>query len=293
VKFCIAVLLFVLSTHTATSQALLPIKDTIKILQADSLKVAPKSNYGNLLDSSSFLNVNGKPESLQVLPQNSKNNITVLFYVIAFLMLIFGLIRSFYDRYFTTLFRVFFNTTLKQNQLTDQLVQAKLPSLVFNILFVLATGFYVFALINLYKGQKVIINKNNVSQLILCISFVLVCYVVKYWGLLLLGWLADYKPEAKTYIFIIFLLNKIVGVLLLCTLPFLFFANSHTNHYVIVGSIIGVLLLLLLRYYRSFSILQGQLKINVFHFLLYIIALEVVPFAIIFKYCNAFLITKP
>src|SRR5688500_15446939 len=53
------------------------------------------------------------------------------FYLISCIILLFGFFKVFYERYFNNIFRVFFNTSLRQNQLTDMLMQSKLPSLIF------------------------------------------------------------------------------------------------------------------------------------------------------------------
>ena len=63
-----------------------------------------------------------------------------MFYLIAGIVLLLAFFKYFNSRYFTNLFRVFFNTSLRQSQLTDQLLQAKLPSLLFNLFFILSGG---------------------------------------------------------------------------------------------------------------------------------------------------------
>ncbi|MEQ1552525.1 MAG: DUF4271 domain-containing protein [Ferruginibacter sp.] len=231
----------------------------------------------NLLETNIFLNSKGTPQAFTITPKKSKSP-TKYFYTLALLFLIFGVVKSMYSRYFTTLFKVFFNTSLKQNQLTDKLQQASLPSLIFNLFFVIASGLYVYFLILFFVPS---VTTNFLP--ILCIAFVSVCYAVKYITLLVAGWLTNSLPSIKTYIFIIFLLNKVLGVFLMLILPFLALTNNTIASYAFLVSFIGIGLLLLLRYFRSYSLLQSKIDLSAFHFFLYILAIEVLPIAILYK----------
>ena len=73
-----------------------------------------------------------------------------IFYTILIVIAILAFFRFFYVRYFNNLFRVFFNSSLRQSQLTDQLLQAKLPSLFFNIFFVASGGLFIYFLLKYF-----------------------------------------------------------------------------------------------------------------------------------------------
>ena len=73
-----------------------------------------------------------------------------LFYYILGLSLLFGLLRLSYLRYFNDMFRVFFRTSLRVNQIREQLVQSGLQSLLFNLFFAVAAGTYVYLLIDYF-----------------------------------------------------------------------------------------------------------------------------------------------
>ena len=63
-----------------------------------------------------------------------------------------GPIPVFFHQVFHQSVRVFFNTSLRQSQLTDQLLQAKLPSLLFNLFFVLSAGVYAYTIPGTWVG---------------------------------------------------------------------------------------------------------------------------------------------
>ena len=235
--------------------------------------------YTAVLDSNIFLNFKGKPQALAVtLRMNGSTE--YFFYIFAALFLLLGLLRTIFSRFFTTMFRVFFNTSLRQNQLTDQLEQAALPSLLFNTFFVLSMGLYIYIL---YEHYNIHHDYINWVYLGLCMLTVAVCYTVKYVSLLFTGWLTNHKPEAKIYIFSIFLLNKINGMLLLPFTILIAFSTYKLADYASIISLFILAILILSRFFRTYGLLQNRLKLNGMHFLIYIISLEILPILLIYK----------
>ena len=257
------------------------VKDSsVKIKNDTVTQVAiNKNQYPAVLDSNIFLSYKGTPQTLAVTLKKHDTS-EYLFYIFAALFLMLGLLRTIFSRYFTTMFRVFFNTSLRQNQLTDQLEQAALPSLLFNIFFALSTGLFIYILYEHYN-----INDHNINWASagICVMAVTVCYSVKYFSLLFSGWLTNYKPEAKIYIFSIFLLNKIIGMLLLPFTMFIAFSKYKIAHYAIIISIILLSVLLLSRFFRTYGLLQNRLKLSGIHFFIYIVCLEILPILLIYK----------
>ena len=297
--FCLLfVLLFanISSSYGQVGDSIVTVKDTI----TDTLKTTVKDTItdtaktvtkNNIVDSTLSIKQNITPQNY---PQVSfkPTNYTWLFYSIAFLFLIFGLIKTYYQHYFETLIRVLFNTTLKQNQLTDQLVQAKQPSLIFNILFVVLAGIYTFTSIDFLGNKKLDVENIKIKYLLTTILLVGICYAVKYISLQFIGWLTNFKQEVKSYIFIVFLLNKVLGMFFLMLLPFIIFGSSTIISFAVLISIIAVVLSFLLRYARSFAQLKSQFQLNIFLFSLLVLCIEVLPLGIIFKFCSIYLNTK-
>jgi hypothetical protein len=249
----------------------------------DSIK--PTANpYTNLLNSNFLLNSKGNPESIVIVFKKQQNK-QPFFYLILALFLTLGITRTFFSRYFNTLFRVFFNTSLRQNQLTDQLEQAKLPSLIFNIFFIITTGFYCYFLLHFFYANH---EKLDWYILFVCISAIAICYLVKYLSLKFTGWVTNYQSEADTYIFIIFLLNKVIGIFLLPIITFMAFSTYQITSYAIIISFVFIAILFIIRFFRSYSLLQSRLKISKFHFFLYIIGLEILPILLIYKFVTLY-----
>lgn len=281
--FIICCAFFILPLRAQVSQ-----DTTAAAVVSDSLRTpyAIPDLYKTLTDSNFLLNVKGIPAATVISYKKINKETTIYFYITAALLLILGILKTFFPRYFNTLFRVFFNTSLRQNQLTDQLEQAKLPSLIFNIFFILAAGLYLCLILRYYGMQR----ESELWKLFgLCTVALGFCYFIKFITLRLIGWVTNFMSEAGMYIFIVFLHNKIAGILLLPFIIILAFSSKTAAAYAVLSSGLVFALIILMRFYRSYSVLHSKLKISGFHFLLYILAFEVIPVAIVYKTALLFL----
>lgn len=245
---------------------------------ADSV-VPQKFSPDPFLKKSIFINSTAPPVS-QVVTLKKRQGKEFIFYTLTALVLVLAFFRYFFARYFATLFQVFFNTSLRQSQLTDQLLQARLPSLLFNIFFVITGGFYVYSLL-IYFGW--VPANNTWLQALLCIGAIALVYLVKFIGLKFTAWLTGYKEEINNYIFIVFLINKIIGIILIPVVILIAFSDVQLVNGVVVASILIIVFMLLLRFLRSYGNIQNQLKISRFHFFLYLAGVELLPLLLIYK----------
>lgn len=274
--FIVLLLSFVFVLQAQQPDSLHIQKDSIVAL--DSFRNNQYNLMQELLGKNFLINVKGN--SFHYLNTEKENaGKDTLFYLIAGLLFSFGLFRMLNNKYFVNIGRVFFNNTLRQSQLVDQLLQAKLPSLFMNLFFATVSGFYIF--LNLVTYDK--IKSNNWTILSFCISFFLVIYSIKYLSLKFFGWLVDSRNEADNYIFIVFLLNKIIGILLLPMICIMAFVDKKSFDIILVGSYFIIGLMLVLRYLRSYNALRYSLKVSRFHFILYVIGIEILPIFLIYK----------
>jgi hypothetical protein len=237
------------------------------------------STLTDILKKNKYLNITATPLSF-VTKQKTKTGKEFLFYILSVAILLLAIFKVLYTKYFNNIFRVFFNTSLRQNQLTDLLIQAKLPSLIFNAFFVISAGLYAWLLLNQFYPIK---QSNNYLLLAISVLSVGVLYLGKFLALKIIGWISGMGTTIDQYIFVIFLINKITGIILIPFIVLLAFAPAGWLTFVIVSSFFIVGILFLLRYLRSYGLLQNQIKINGFHFLLYILGMEVLPILIIYK----------
>ncbi|MDB5210613.1 MAG: hypothetical protein JWQ30_1440 [Sediminibacterium sp.] len=202
-----------------------------------------------------------------------------LFYLIAGIVLVLALIRAGFSKYFRNLFVSFFQTSIRQKQTRDQLLQDNLASLLTNFLFVISAGLYLTLLVR-YKNLSDIPFWGLAAG---SAGVLLLVYLVKYLFLLFTGWVFNNKEAAGSYVFVVFLVNKVMGVLLIPFLLIFAFAGPELVQVSVTLSIGLIVLLLGYRYWVSFVAIRSKLKVNALHFLLYLCAVELLPLALIYK----------
>jgi len=222
-------------------------------------------------------------KKIQPLLQNGDLRMPVnkdfLFYVLTGLILLVALIKQLFPKYFFNLFRLLFEASFRQKQRREQLMQETLPSLLMNILFVLTGGLMV-ALIAEHYGWL----KSAFWWLVLySITILALVYMFKYMVIQFTGWVFNARESASTYSFIVFLINKMIGVALLPLMLLLAFSNGYIWDISITLAAGLVILLLVFRYIISLRIIRGTLNINPLHFFIYLCAVELMPMLIIYK----------
>ncbi|MEO6290013.1 MAG: DUF4271 domain-containing protein, partial [Ginsengibacter sp.] len=216
------------------------------------------SIINDFLSTNKFINVKDAPVYL-IIKYKKFEGKEFVFYVLCVLVLILGIFKTFYSAYFRNLFRVFFNTSLRQSQLTDQLLEAKLPSFILNIFFALSTGIFIWQLFTHYEVSTLI---SRSWLLLFCILGMATLYFVKYCILKFIGWVTSMQQTVDNYIFIIFLINKISGIVLVPFLVILAFSTPFLVHYFTTISLLVVVLFFLSRYFKTYGVLQNKFPMN-------------------------------
>jgi len=208
-----------------------------------------------------------------------------LFYFLVGLIFYFACIRLFFGKYLDNLITLFFRVTMRQQQIREQLLQTPLASLLLNILFVISSGLYLALLARHY-------NFNYFGDLwitfLYAIAFVSGIYLGKYLILKLTGWVFNIQNATDTYIFIVFLVNKMIGIFLLPFIVLMSFPNEFFLAVVILLSYIMLFLFLSYRFINSFRPIRTEIKVTRFHFFLYLCAFEIAPLLLIYKVLLAY-----
>ncbi|UCJ06965.1 DUF4271 domain-containing protein [Chitinophaga pendula] len=213
-----------------------------------------------------------------------------LVYTVAGVLLLLGVVRLVYLKFFSDLFRAFLNPTLSQRQLKDQLSQSPLPNFVLNVFFAISMGLYLYLI--MYRQQYA----PNADAWILIpglVILVAVIYSLKYVVLRFCGWLFGSAELADAYIFILYLINKVLGILLAPFLVLVAFCEPEIARAFMYISIFFIVLLAAYRYIRSYSVVRQYLSFSKLHFFLYLCAFEVAPVLILTKVLLIWLTGNP
>jgi len=225
-----------------------------------------------------FLPITAKP-LFMISDFRERRTLDDMFYLLMGVVLLLAFVRTVFPRYFKNLFVLFLQTSLRQKQTKDQLLQDNLGSLFVNLLFIISISIY---------GALVIRNKEWLDYPFWHIVFfgaglLTIVYFGKFLFLRFSGWVFNSREAAANYTFTVFLVNKVMGVMLV---PFLFlmaFAKPGLKEIALTVSVGIMILLLLYRYVISFATIRNTLKVNALHFFLYLCAVEVLPLLLLYK----------
>ena len=267
------------------SDSLNRIRDSITHMQRqrDSLKQVEMMRLSKLIDTSvynhhPFFGFKSPRKLISTERQHSGKE--GFFYAIVALLLLFALLKNQFSRYLSDLSRVFFRTTLKQRQTKDQLMGAPLPSLMFNIMYAISAGLFITLLLRHFRLG---LQYDFWLLFAYAIAGLLVVYSIKYITLKIFGWILHMSEATDNYIFIVFTTNKIIGIALLPFIVGLAFMSGDSYSVVFFLSIGMLALLFVYRFYLSYVSVQKQIRINFFHFIIYLVALEIAPLLLINK----------
>jgi hypothetical protein len=220
-----------------------------------------------------------------ILYVREKTDHELLFYFQLALLSYFACIRLFFGKYLDNLITLFFRVTMRQQQIREQLLQTPLPSLLLNVLFAISGGFYL-ALLAKHYGFTLL--GNFWITFFYAILFVSAVYLVKYIGLKITGWIFNITSATDTYIFVVFLVNKMVGICLLPIIMVMSFANQSLLPVIIPLSYVILILFLCYRFINAYRPIRTEIKVNRFHFFLYLCAFEIAPLLLICKVLLAY-----
>jgi hypothetical protein len=243
-----------------------------------------KANYTEVIRQNPYYNFFARPIN-QSVSNHEQNNKDGLFYAFVALILYFALIRLLFSRYMNNLFALFFRASLKQKQIREQLLQTPLPSLLLNILFVICGGIYIAFLFKYYNFSP---GTGLVILSFYATGALTVMYLCKFTVLKFLGWIFNISEATDMYIFIVFLVNKMLAIFLIPLLVLMAFSSEEALRILVSFSFIFVIIAFAYRYIIAFAPVRKQINVSQFHFFLYLCGFEIIPLLVIYKVLLSF-----
>ena len=227
----------------------------------------------------SFFNFLGKPIHIRS-ERYDRASYDAMFYLLMGLLFYFALVKLFFGKYLANLLTLFFRASMRQQQLREQVIQSPFPSLLLNILFVISGGLFGAFLFRFYNygNQDMFWIHFLYSAVLLA-----VLYILKFVILRLTGWIFNINRAVETYLFVVFMTNKIIGIFLLPFLVLISFAGSPGTEIGITFSISMICIFYIYRIIAGYATLHKEIKISGLHFILYLCAFEIAPLLLIYK----------
>lgn len=178
------------------------------------------------------------------------------------------------------MFTLFFRATLRQQQLREQMLQARLPSLLMNIFFVVSFALYC---VLLGQHHQLPLTADFSKALLSVIIIIAIIYAGKFIILNIVGWIFGISNATDTYLFIVFLVNKMIAIFLIPFIILLAFPTSWLLPVVLTFSYALVAAMFIYRFIISYRPLRSEIKLSRLQFFLYLCAFEIAPLLLIYK----------
>jgi hypothetical protein len=220
-----------------------------------------------------------KPVNLMPGSERVDAGTDLVFYILLSLLFFLGLIKTSFPKYINSIFSLSFQATFRQTQTREQMAQNVLPAFMMNVLFVFCGGLFI----------TLFARFNNWTQLefwqlfIYATAILLIIYLAKYIVISFTGWVFNEKTAAAEYRFIVFLINKLLGIALIPLLFLIAFSTDKIKGVSITIVLCLAVFCLVIRYFVSLSRISKNLSITPFHFFIYLCAVEIMPLLVIYK----------
>jgi len=198
---------------------------------------------------------------------------------------IFTWFRVFYYRIFNQLFGAYFNLTTTNQIVRDESVLLQRASLFLSVISYMVMGLFVYQLSEILRWNIPYLQGGLLRFIFFSVA-IAASYSVKMIILRFFSNVFDLDKPVALYIFNVFLMVMMIGLLLLPVNILLAYASSQIREWVMWISVGIISLLFLYRLVRAVGIWIGIPGFSVFYLFLYLCAFEIAPLLIIWKVAN-------
>jgi hypothetical protein len=218
------------------------------------------------------------------LPLN-RNTPDWIFPLVILIVAAFAWLRAFYNKYFIQIVTAFFNNNLANQIVRDENILVQRASILLNLVFNLVAALFLYFVSVHYNwslgGMSFGLNRYLFFALIVSAA-----YALKFLVLKICGYLFRVDKEMATYIFNIFLINNVVGTLLIPVVLFLAFSTMVSTTLLITISIFFIAGGLLYRVIRGIAAGFSSPAFSLYYLFLYLCTLEFAPLIVLIKILN-------
>jgi hypothetical protein len=223
------------------------------------------------------------PQGALYSPKRVRPNLEWIFYSFLFLFLFTAVLAKYSNGLLRKLWKIYINDGFMHRQSKDQMSQQPVISIALNVLFIFSAGLFVF--FGLGWDHEF---SGNMRWFILVASFVAIGFVYLFKHILftILGWAFGQEQAFDDYLFVVFLNNKLWGLVFLFSSFIMAFSDTSTSNITFRLTLFLAALMLLYRLIRGYQVFSKQSKIGLFTLLIAFIALELIPSAVFVKFLS-------
>ncbi len=207
------------------------------------------------------------------------------FPVMLFVLAIYTWLRLFYNKYFNQLIEAFLNSNLTNQIVRDENILVQRASILLALTFNIIAALFLY-LLSLEIGWGLGGIGTGFNRFAFFITIVSAGYTFKFLILKIIGWLFDLDREMATYIFNIFLINNVLGLILVPIVALMAYNPAIQTHFL---ANLSLWLIALAFCYRIFRGLRSGLSVSGFsplYLFLYLCTLEIAPLLVLIRIVN-------
>jgi hypothetical protein len=197
------------------------------------------------------------------------------------------LIRSYYDRYLTLVFKSFHNYQFSYKLYKDSSVVYTQLSYILNFNSAIVLGLFVFQLIK-YSNSVTFLGFTGFNIFLIVPVILIGIYVLQYVVYTFIGDLTLRRNAGKEYLHHSFMLNKILGLVFIPITLCIAYFPDYMRVYLIYIALAVIVIFYFKRLQRGFTILNRNHVLK-FYWILYFCTLEILPVLIMVKLIISFI----
>lgn len=154
------------------------------------------------------------------------------------------------------------------------------PYFLLYISFFIQAGIFLFLI---FRHHELSFQTSPFLLLLGCILLIAVLFFLKHLLLAIVGNIFPISKETRVYSFTIMVYSIILGLLLAPANLMTAYAPVDSIRYFIIASLVMIVALYVVRAFRGLLLANNYLRFHIFHFLLYICTVEIVPILVLYK----------
>jgi len=198
------------------------------------------------------------------------------------MMVFFTWFRLFYYKIFRQLLTSYFNMTASNQIVRDESYLLQRASLVISTISYLLGGLFLYQISVLYDWQIYWLQK-GLMRFVLFSLIIAISYSIKMILLRGLSVIFNQEKAAGSYIFNLFLMIMMAGLILFPANIFLAYSSAEVKQIVAIASFVLIGLIFLFRLSRAVRIWFSIPQFSFFYLFLYLCAFEVAPLLVVWK----------
>lgn len=205
-----------------------------------------------------------------------------LFPILMVILAVFTWLRLFYSRHFGQMLSSVFNTNLAQQIVRDENILVQRATVYLSLLYYLIAALFLYVL-SLHVGWDLGFIGKGFPRFLFFTIVVSAVYAIKFLVLKFCGWLFDLDRELTIYLFNIFIINNVVGMLIFPAIVVLAFQPFVAGDWIWKSCLVLTGFFYVFRLFRGVQIGISTPGASPLYLFFYLCALELAPMLVLLR----------